>query len=98
MEFHADIAREVQNRELPAEIPSVELPHGGDWPVVDLLLALNLANSKSDAKRLVEQGSVQVGGEKVTDPRAAIAVHPDQIIRGRRRQYVKIALPAGVSS
>ncbi|HEX5416210.1 MAG TPA: tyrosine--tRNA ligase, partial [Chloroflexota bacterium] len=91
-------AREVQNRELPAEIPAVELPRGGDWPIVDLLVTLNLAASKSDAKRLVEQGSVQIDGEKMTDPRATIAVHPGQIIRGRRRQYVKIALPAGVSS
>ena len=82
--------REIQNRELPAEIPTVELPRGGDWPIVDLLLDLKLANSKGDAKRLVEGGSVQVDGEKVTDPRATIAVHPDMIIRGRRRQYVRI--------
>jgi tyrosyl-tRNA synthetase len=89
--------REVQHKELPPDIPEVVLPRDGDWPVVDLLVATHLATSKSDAKRLVEGGSVQVDGEKVTDPRAAIAVHPGLILRGRRRQYVRLALPAPVA-
>jgi tyrosyl-tRNA synthetase len=89
--------REIQNREMPAEIPEVALPRAGEWPIVDLLVALKLATSKSDAKRLIEGGSVQIDGEKVADPRALVAVHPGRIIRGRRRQYIRIALAAPVS-
>ncbi len=85
--------REIQNREIPAEIPEVVLPRGGDWPVVDLLVELKLATSKGDAKRLVEGGSVSIDGEKITDPRATIAVRPGLIVRGRRRQYARIAIP-----
>lgn len=90
-------AREIQQRELPAEIPTHVLPRDGDWLLVDLLVQLNLATSKGDARRLIEQGSALVDGEKVTDPRATIAVRNGQIIRGRRRQYARIALPAGVA-
>jgi len=86
--------REIQHREIPTEIPEVALPRGGDWPITDLLVELKLATSKSDARRLVEQGSISIDGEKVTDPRAVIAVRPDMIIRGRRRQYARIVLPA----
>jgi tyrosyl-tRNA synthetase len=82
--------REIQNRELPAEIPEVALPRGGDWPIVDLLVELKLATSKSDAKRLIEGGSVQIDGEKAADSRAQVAIHPGLIIRGRRRQYVRV--------
>jgi tyrosyl-tRNA synthetase len=84
--------REIQNREMPTEIPEVVLPRGGNWFIVDLLTELKLATSKSDAKRLVEGGSVQIDGEKVTDPRALIAVHPGLIVRGRRRQYVRVSV------
>jgi tyrosyl-tRNA synthetase len=85
--------REIQHRELPAEIPTVALPHNGAWPLVDLLTTLGLATSKSDAKRLIEQGSVSIDGAKVADPRATVAVRPGMVLRGRRRQYVRIALP-----
>ena len=63
--------REVQQREIPAEMPTVELPRGGEWPIVDLLVAAKLATGRNDAKRLIEGGSVQVDGEKVADSRAA---------------------------
>jgi tyrosyl-tRNA synthetase len=71
----------------------VALPHNGAWPLVDLLTTLGLATSKSDAKRLIEQGSVSIDGAKVADPRATVAVRPGMVLRGRRRQYVRIALP-----
>jgi tyrosyl-tRNA synthetase len=88
--------REIQHRELPAEIPEVNLPRDGEWSVVDLLTTLNLATSKSDARRLIEQGSVQIDGDKVADPRGTVAVRPGMIVRGRRRQYARIALETPV--
>ncbi|HLI51371.1 MAG TPA: S4 domain-containing protein, partial [Thermomicrobiaceae bacterium] len=84
--------REVQRHELPVEIPEVSLPRDGDWSIVELLVQLKLATSKSDAKRLIEQGGVWIDGQKIDNPRAVIAVHPGMIVRGRRRQFAKIAL------
>lgn len=84
--------REIQRRELPTAIPDVAVPHAGDWPIVDLLLQLSLATSKSDARRLVEQGSVSIDGNKVTEPRATVAVRPGMIVRGRRRQFARVVL------
>jgi tyrosyl-tRNA synthetase len=84
--------REVQRREIPTELPAVELPREGDWPIVDLLVATRLAGGRNEAKRLVEGGSVEVGGQKVTDVRATVAVHSGLVLRGRRRQYVRVAV------
>lgn len=89
----ARFAREIQQREVPENVPEVVLPRGGDWPVVDLLLALGLASSKGEAKRLVDQGSVQVAEEKIADPRASVAVAAGMVVRSRRRQFARVALP-----
>ena len=85
-------AREIQRHEVPVEIPEVKLPRGGDWSIIDLLVQLKLATSKSDAKRLVEQGSVSIDGQKIVDPRANVAIQIGMVVRGRRRQFAKIAL------
>ncbi|HVB97105.1 MAG TPA: tyrosine--tRNA ligase [Chloroflexota bacterium] len=85
--------REIQRHEVPVEIPEVELPRGGDWPIVDLLVQLKLATSKSDAKRLVEGGSVSIDGQKIVDPRAVVTAQAGMVVRGRRRQFAKVGVP-----
>jgi tyrosyl-tRNA synthetase len=40
-----------------------------------------LTKSRSDVRRLVEQGSVQLRGEKVRDPQAEITLHPGDVLR-----------------
>ncbi|MBR2667281.1 MAG: tyrosine--tRNA ligase [Oscillospiraceae bacterium] len=45
--------------------------------VMDLLVKCGIAASKSEARRLVQQGGVSLGGEKVTD--IALAVTADQL-------------------
>jgi tyrosyl-tRNA synthetase len=89
-EAAARFEREVQRHELPAEIPDVVLPRGGDWPSVDLLVACKLATGKNDAKRLVEGGGVEYDGAKVTEARATIAVRDGAVLRGRRRQFARL--------
>ena len=58
-----------------------------------LLVALGLASSNSDARRLVESGGVRVDGTPVTDPDAE---YPPPALLGRliqvgRRRFVRIA-------
>jgi tyrosyl-tRNA synthetase len=92
LEAAARFEREVQHRELPSDIPDVELPRGGDWSIVDLLVTCKLATGKNDAKRLVEGGGVEFAGQKVTDPRAQVAVRAGAVVRGRRRQYARLRI------
>lgn len=85
--------REIQRREIPEEVPTVTLPAGGTWSVIDLLTTTNLAASRSEARRLIEQGAVYLDGERVTDARAAVEVREGMTLRGRRRQFVRLAVP-----
>ncbi len=48
-----------ENKELPTEIEEVEMEEG-EYNTQELLVKLSLAKSKSEAKRLIEQGGVKV--------------------------------------
>ena len=46
--------------------------------------------SRSDASRLIKQGSVELDGEKVRDPRASIQLRAGQVLRLDRKHAVRI--------
>ena len=56
---------------VPATQLSQEDLAGGSIGILDLMMKCKLAPSKKEARRLVEQGGVEVNGEKVTDVSAA---------------------------
>ncbi|GBD11556.1 Tyrosine--tRNA ligase [bacterium HR23] len=62
----------------------------GEVDLVELLYALGLAPSKSQAKRLLAQGSVEVGGVKTTGPR--LAVQHGTVVRVGKRHFVRLVL------
>lgn len=80
----------VQQKELPQEIPIVELKSEEKIFICDLLVNLQMAESKSEAKRLVEQGGVEIDSEKITNPNEQIIVENNMIIQVGKRKFVKI--------
>ena len=80
---HAEAAEEhfrtvFQQRELPPDMPEIVLTE--PVSLVDLLTREGLAPSKSEARRLVQQGGVKLDGERVDD--FALTLQPQR----RRRQ------------
>ncbi len=55
-----------QKRDMNVEIPEATVDTE-NIPIVDLLLTLGFAESKSQARRLIEQGAVKVDDERITD-------------------------------
>ena len=49
------------------------LANGQGQTLIDVLIRSNLASSKSEARRLIEQGGVKLNNEKVADPKAQIS-------------------------
>lgn len=63
----------------------------GPLPVVDLtriLVAANMASSRSEARRLVSQGAVEVDGRIIDTP--FVAVRHGSVIRVGRRRFVRL--------
>ncbi len=81
--------------ELPADIEVFETKKES-YPVLDLLCDMGLAASKSEAKRLIEQGGIVTivdGAEtKITDWKQELSLSDSMIIRRGSRQFKKIIL------
>jgi tyrosyl-tRNA synthetase len=75
------------NRELPTDIPEVKIEYG-NYQLADLLILLQAVESKSEARRLIEQGGLKIDETKIADPNSPIAVTKDMLIQvGKRKIY-----------
>jgi len=93
-EAEAEFERIFASGGLPDAMPELSL--AGDQPLIALLAAAELAPSKSEAKRLIEQGAVTIDGERAGDPFARLAprVEPYVVKAGKRRfARLRIAAP-----
>jgi len=85
--------RVVQDKALPDDIPEIALPAelaGAPIAWVDLIVALNLAASKGEVRRLIAQGGFYVEQETITDPAATRAPGGTTLVRMGKRRYFKI--------
>ena len=76
------------------ELPKVKAAELGDELVSAIVTAYSkgfgIVRSRSDARRLVEQGSVQWRGEKITNPKAQISFAPGEILRLDKTRAVRL--------
>jgi len=53
--------------------------------------AFNIEKSRSEASRLIKQGSVELDGVKIRDPKAKITLKSGQVLRLDKKRAVRIA-------
>jgi len=78
-----------KNKGMPDEIPTVKISQK-TIDIVSLLVEAKLVASKSEARRLMEQGGVKIGHEKITDPKAVITIGAPFVLQCGKRKFVKI--------
>jgi len=74
-----EFERRFVKKEMPDEIEERTI-EGGVHRLADLLAQTGLANSKGDARRLIEQGGVKVDGEKASAANAEINISGDGVL------------------
>ncbi len=80
-----------KNKGLPDEIPEYILPKEKDeMGILDLILEVNFAPSRSEAKRLVSQGGVSIDGEKIEDFNKSIKLTNEFVLKVGKRKFIKI--------
>lgn len=88
--------RVFQQRELPEEMPVVTLAAAElekpDVGWAQLLVSWNLADSNSEARRLIRQGALRVDGERIDDELAPVALSNGAVIRLGKRRFVRVEL------
>jgi tyrosyl-tRNA synthetase len=74
----------------PTDIPEIKI---SDKKVLvcDLLVKVKLAPSKSEAKRLIEQGAIDIDGTVLSDWKREIMPKKGMIIRAGKRKFIKLA-------
>jgi tyrosyl-tRNA synthetase len=58
--------------------------------VVDIIFNAELARSKSQARRLVQQGAVKLDGERVTSIEAQIGVEDERVLQVGKRRFLRL--------
>ena len=79
-----------------ARLPTFSATALDKFDAVSLVLSVyretfNVQKSRSEASRLIKQGSVELDGVKIRDPKAAISLMPRQILRLDKKHAVRIA-------
>lgn len=97
-DFHsADAAREAEEdfvarfvrKEIPDEIEEMSVALQ-TWNLAELLTETNLASSKKEAKRLIEQGGVRLNNEKVSNTNAEIELRDEILLQVGKRKFLRV--------
>ena len=88
--------RVFEDEQPPEEMPEVLvgdlLDAGRTANIVDLLVEAGMASSRSEARRLVEGGAVEIDGERVSSPRDRVAVRPGAVVRAGRLRFARLVI------
>ena len=73
-----------------SNVPSVEIEMPNDMPVLDFLVTTGLFASKSEARRMVEQGGIQIDGNKITDIKFVVGVADEFMVQKGKKVFLKV--------
>lgn len=81
----------VQHKEVPTEIPEYVVVNQ-KINLADLLLDAKMVDSKSDAKRVIEQGGVTINDVRYDHAKSKFEAKQDMIIKVGKHKYLKLKI------
>ncbi len=80
--------KRFRDKQLPTDLPTVNIPEKN----IDLITLMTLVDndmSKSEARRLIEQGGTKIDGTKISDPSEIVGIPKEGIVLeiGKRKAY-----------
>lgn len=79
--------RVFTQKEKPSDIPEMKVKSQN---IIDLLVETKLAPSKSEARRLVQQGGVKLNDQIITEWDATLDIESGQILQAGKRKFAKL--------
>jgi tyrosyl-tRNA synthetase len=95
----AAFARIVQQRELPEKIEGIRIvtPSEGE-PLWRVVVMAGMVPSNSEARRQIQQGAVELDGERVSDPNRTVAASTlTHLLRVGKRRFTRFILERDAS-
>ena len=78
------------NKGLPDEIEEFNVGDNKEINILDLIILVDFAPSKAEARRLVTQGGVSIDGEKISDVQCNVSVIKGMILKVGKRKFIKL--------
>ena len=78
-----------QNKDIPTDIPEFAVNKKSIF-LIDLLLEAGLIESKSEAKRIIEQNGIKIDGKTVNSNQELILTQQGLVLQKGKRNFVKI--------
>jgi tyrosyl-tRNA synthetase len=81
-----------KEKKIPSNIPAYSFP-GNDIGILDAMIASNLAKTRNEARRLINQGAVRLNGHKVTDSNFRIILNKSSglVLKVGKRGFARIS-------
>jgi len=80
-------------KEIPEEIEELRLSTSEkEIGIVDLILKVNFASSKGEARRLITQGGVSIDGNKIDDINSNIIIDKPITLKVGKRKFIKLSI------
>ncbi len=73
-------------------VPSVEIEKFDAMGIVDFLCAIKMFASRSEARRMIEQGGIQIDGNKVTDWNAVIKPADEIMVQKGKKTFLRVVV------
>ncbi len=86
---HEEFDRVFRSGAFPDDAPTVSLS-GVEHTVLDLVIAAGLAPSKSEARRLIAQGAVELDGAVCRDPAEKVMVRDGAALKVGKHRFAKL--------
>ena len=77
-------------KDIPDEIEEYHIAKNNGIPIMQLLTEKGLTSSKSEARRLIEQGAVSINSDRVTDINHTLIIQEPIIIKVGKRKFLKV--------
>lgn len=84
-----EFIRVFSRHEAPTEVESIKLKVK-NINLIDLLLETNMAASKGEARRLIEQGGVKINDEKQSDSNKVIKLDKELLLQVGKKRFLKV--------
>lgn len=104
VEAEEHFARVHQHRDVPDEIETARVPasgavgdkglppRGAPWPVWLVLKEAGLVQSTSEARRMIQQGAVEIDRQRVTSTEQTLAPGSEYLIQVGKRRFKRVIL------
>ncbi len=79
----------VQKKESPLDMQELSI-NANNINIIDLLSSNTLVTSRSEARRLVEQGGIELDGVKIKDHQAILEINKISTLKVGKRNYYKL--------